>query len=49
MNIGIIYPGSNCDLETYNYFLYDENNKSIKIMYFIFGTKMKNLRKSWIY
>lgn len=32
MNIGIIrYPGSNCDLETYNYFLYnDENNKSVK-------------------
>ena len=30
MNIGIIYPGSNCDLETYNYFLYDENNKNIK-------------------
>ena len=32
MNIGIVrYPGTNCDLETYNYFLYnDDNNKSVK-------------------
>ena len=34
MNIGIIrYPGSNCDLETYNYFLYDTNNNKNNVFF----------------
>ena len=42
MNIGIIrYPGSNCDLETYNYFLYNDENKSIKNNVFYIWHKEK--------